>query len=120
MTTQKNTQAISSPAIVTGLRSCKDRSLSITISTPELTSTEKAAFMDLQNVNAHLVISPIEDAAPELKIDKDLKQKSQSARIRNVLFVIWDHSEKDEDFETFYRLETEKIINDLKVQLDQS
>lgn len=113
-------KVISSKAIIGSIRSKADRSLSLNISTPELTSDERARFMDLQNVNGHLVFTPDEDVAPEpLKIDRDLKQKSQSTRMRGVLFVLWDKTKPDEDFETFYKLETEKMISEVKERIPE-
>ena len=43
-------RAINFQAIITSIRALKDGSLSLTIHSPELTSEEKAEFMNLQNV----------------------------------------------------------------------
>ncbi len=113
-------KAILTNAVITSLNSKADRSLGLRISTPELSSTQKAAFFDLQNVPGKLSFLPDSDVAPdEVIVDRDLKQKSQSSRLRAVIFVLWKQQGSDEDFETFYKLETEKIIDQLKGRIDE-
>ena len=44
-------KAIKTSVIITGVRSKVDRSLGITLSTPELSTEERSEFMNLQGVN---------------------------------------------------------------------
>lgn len=106
-------------AIITGIRSKVDRSLGLTIGTPELSVEEKAEIMRLQGVNSILTIKPM-DTEPEgtMEIDTDLDTKSQSQRIRSVLFLNWKQEGEPRDFRDYYRSKTEKYIDFLKDKLD--
>ena len=108
-----------SQAVIDTIRSKKDGSLGLTVSTPELNVAQKTLFFELQGVVVNLNITPIEVNAPEEKINKDLNQKSQSSRLRNVLFVLWNQGTKEVDFETFYTKQMEKLIEHYKSKLDQ-
>lgn len=107
-----------SQAVIDTIRSKKDGSLGLTVSTPELNVAQKTLFFELQGVIVNLNITPIEDNAPEEKINKDLNQKSQSSRLRNVLFVLWNQGTKEVDFETFYTKQMEKLIEHYKSKLE--
>ena len=114
-------KTIQTPAIIEGIRARKDRSLGLTVTTPELSVQEKAIFMELQGLNIELLITPKdEDGSPAYKIDKDLNQKSQSTRMRSVLFILWKQNPQDMDFEAFYKNKTEKIIEHLKSKIEET
>lgn len=112
-------KSINTQAIITGVRSRQDRSLGLSISTPELSVQEKALFMELQSLNVDLHITPREQQVPEYTIEKQIGQKSQAQRIRGVLFLLFQQDSEDTDtFEEFYRIKTEKYIEFLKGKLD--
>ena len=46
-----------------------------------------------------------------------MKEKSQSKRIRDLLFRIWENTSTRMDQETFYKARTEKIIESLQDEL---
>jgi len=46
-----------------------------------------------------------------------MKEKSQSKRIRDLLFRIWQNTSTRMDQETFYKARTEKIIESLQDEL---
>lgn len=54
---------------------------------------------------------------PEIKTD-DINRKTQSQRLRNVLYVYWEQVGKKGEFEKFYKRETEKIIDHYKKKLN--
>ena len=106
---------IKTQAIIEGIRSRKDRSIGLTVSTPELNPQEKALFFELQGINLELLITPQDDKdVEEFAVEADLEQKSQSQRIRNVLFVLWKQDPEGLEFPDYYKLKTEKYINQLK------
>lgn len=106
-------------AIVTGIRSKVDRSLGLTIATPELTPEEVAEIMRLQGVNTIMTIIPMDtEAEGVMEIDKDLDTKSQSQRIRSVLYLNWKAEGEKGEFRNYYREKTEKYIDFLKEKLD--
>ena len=106
-------------AIITGVRSKIDRSLGVSLTTPELTTEERAEFMNLQGVNLKATFTPTDEVdAPKMKIDKDLSRKPQSVRIRNVLYLVWKQFGEKGDFNQYYHDQTEKIIEYLKGKLE--
>lgn len=107
-------------AIITGIRSRADRSIGLSISTPELKPEEKTLFFELQNINVTMTITPIDERVPEEhKIEKDLESKSQSQRIRATLFVLWKQNPEQMEFEEYYRNKTEKYIVGLQRLIEE-
>ena len=107
-------------AIVTGIRAKVDHSLGLTISTPELSNNEKALFMEMQGINTRMTIEPLDEKAEGVeKIDKEVSTKTQSQRLRAVIYVYWEQQGKNGTFEEFYRAKTEKLIDFIKGKLEQ-
>lgn len=112
-------KAIEVNAIITGIRSKVDGSLGVSICTPELTPEEKAEFMRLQGINLMLLITPLDEKdAPKYIVDKELETKTPSNRMRGVLYVMWEQAGGKGDFQEFYRLKMEGIINAIKDKLN--
>ena len=112
-------KAIRLNAVITSLRSKVDKSLGLSISTPELTTDQKVAIMNLQGVNIDLYIKPI-DEAPDavVEIDKELNTKTPSQRLRNVLYVLHQQQGIKDDFDLFYKHSMNSIIEKLKGKLE--
>lgn len=110
-------KSIAHKGIITSIRSKKDRSISYSVDSPELSPQEKALFFELQNLNVNLVITPLEEQAETYTVDKDLEQKSPSKRLQAVLFVLWKQEQPTDEFDTFYKLQMEKIIDHFKNKL---
>ena len=107
-------------AIINGIRAKVDHSLGLSISTPELSSTEKAMFMEMQGINSRMTIEPLDEKPEGIeKIDKEVETKTQSQRLRAVIYVYWEQQGKKGTFEEFYRVTTEKIIDFIKGKLEQ-
>lgn len=112
-------KAIRINASISSIRSKVDKSLGLSIQTPELTIQERAEFMELQGVNVDLFIKPLDDRADDiLEIDKDLNQKSQSQRMRSILYLLWEQEGKQGRFDEYYHEKTEKYIEYLKEKLN--
>lgn len=113
-------KSIQTSAIIEGIRAKKDRSLGLSISTPELSIQEKALFMELQGINVSLLITPSDESkVEEYKVNKDLEEKTPSQRMRNVMYRLWERDSKGKDFEDFYREQMEKLIEFLKSKIDE-
>lgn len=110
-------RSIAHKGIITSIRSKTDRSISYTVSSPELQSNEKALFFDIQNLNVNITIEPLEEQTEVYTVDKDLEQKSPSKRLQAVLFILWKQEQPEEDFDTFYKTQMEKIIEHFKNKL---
>ena len=110
-------------AVVTSLSSRNDGSLRLSVVTPELRIEEKVEVMELQNQILNIILIPEEFQTDEMVIDKDLDGKSQSQRIKNVLFVWWkklsDSGRVKDDFSLWYRNKTEGIIDGIKMKIEE-
>lgn len=112
-------KAIKTQIIINSIRSRRDGSLGFSAETPELTSEEKVAFMNLQGQSLNALFEPTEyPIVDEIEIDRDVDNKTQSQRIRSVLFLIWKQQGEHGDFRDFYHAKTEKYINYLKEKLE--
>lgn len=106
--------------VINSIRSRKDGSLGFSAETPEMTNQDKIEFMNLQNRALQAVFIPIESPnAPVYKVDKALDTKSQSVRLRNSLWVLWNSLELDEDFDTYYIKFMEKMISQVQGRIPE-
>lgn len=112
-------QSIQTNAQITGIRSKVDGSLGLSVNTPELSSSEKVAFMNLQNLNVKMTIEPTDDKPTEtLKVSKGIDGKSPSQRLYNVIFVYYKQVKSVEDFDVFYKRHIESVIDQYKARLE--
>tara|TARA_R110002020_G_C15778986_1_gene728985 strand:+ start:151 stop:540 length:390 start_codon:yes stop_codon:yes gene_type:complete len=124
---QRTTQAvlkILTAAILDGYQRRKDKSVSLRFITQEKTSGEIADidrlidtfgivyFRGQERINQDEV-----DELDAVELDLYDQPKSQSQRLRNVLFKVWKQDEQGE-FKEFYKHETERIIQHYKNKLD--
>ena len=116
---------ITIPVIFDKLTTTNDKSFKITLETQDkgtLTSEQKSQLMDMLGEYLWVGISRAEQKIDDLDIP-DIKpdfrgEKSPSARLRAVLFILWEKSTKTEEFETFYRRQIEKLIDRVKEKLE--
>ena len=110
------------PAIIDGVSSKKDRSLTIKLGTPELNPQDTAQLFNLANSQVWIAIADevvteldIPDTIPEFK-----NEKSLSERLRNVLYVYWKQQKQDtyKDFESFRKMTMERLIAMYREKLD--
>lgn len=112
-------KAISHQGVITSLNAKVDGSLGYRMNTPELSPEEKAMFFELQNLNLQVTLKPAEvDNVDEYKLDKEIERYTPSQRLRRVLYVYWQQQGSKGYFDTFYKQEVEKIINQVKVKLE--
>lgn len=110
---------ISTPIIISSIRSKVDGSLGFSASTPELSHEEKVSFMELQNLNLHALLTPDDIQAPDLKeIKGKLEGKTPSERLYNVIYVYWKQKGEVGNFQEFYARQMEKLINKVKGYLE--
>lgn len=111
------------PAEVSSIRSLADGSVSICMNTQELSPSKAGELFSFRKKIIMMYLSP-KDTIPQKeldqvdKIDPEFDGKTQSQRIRNVLYKLFEQqNEGHKDFETYYRSKTEKIIEHFKNQL---
>lgn len=115
-------KSIACQTVITGCRAKADRSMSLTLGTPELNPEEKALFMELINVPCKTTFLPISENVEEEKVEKELNQKTHSQRLRGVIFVLWKQlSDQKKDvgtFESFYARTLENMIEAVKQKIE--
>ena len=113
-------KSIKTQAIITGVRAKVDKSLGLTISTPELSIPQKALFMEFQGINSEILITPLDEKSEGVeKINKEIETKSLSQRLRAVLFILWKQKTDQGEFEDFYKMKMEKLIEHFKSQIEE-
>lgn len=107
-------------AILTSFSSRADKSIGFRGVTPELSPAEATALMELHGQNVRILIEPW-DVPPDamIKIKSEVEHKTPSQRLRAVLFVWWQQQNKPGEFEEFYRINMNRLIEHVKSKLDQ-
>ena len=113
-------------ATLDGYQRRKDKSVSLRFVTQELTTAEVAKIDSLLDTFGVLYYRGEEtmnkDEVEELDaIELDLydEPKTQSQRLRNVLYRVHQQQNIDQDWKEFYKVETERIIQHYKNKLEQ-
>ena len=107
------------PAYLTGFSSRADGSAGIRFATQELTSDDWVELQQNLNQFGWLVFSANEAQPTDIpKEEAEDKAKTPSKRLRATLFVLWKQKGEPQDFESFYRVQVEKVIEAIKSKLD--
>lgn len=111
-------------AYVTKIATLKDKSVNVTLMTQELSPSKAGDIFNLLNALATVYITNVEISARELdqvdNIQPDLPGKTKSQRLRNHLFRLWElQSEGHKEFDTYYAMKMESLINGIKNELDK-
>jgi hypothetical protein len=109
-------------AYIENITTRKDRTVKITIGSQELSQGKAGELFTLLNNLAVVYISPKEIDQKEIdqvdKLDPELDGKTQSQRIRNVLYKLFEQdNEGFGDFDAYYKNKTEKYIEHLKSKI---
>lgn len=98
----------------------RDGTIKVTLGTQELTASRGGELMALNGKLAAVYISP-KDTIPQKELDQvdavdvDMPGKTQSQRLRSVLFILYEQANEGyKDFQGYYRAKTEAIIQELK------
>ena len=114
---------ITLPVIISSLATKVDGSIKIAMETRELNGEDSARMFDLRGTEAWVLISPSEIKDEDVKLpteraDPSIGTKTPSQRLRAVLYRLWEQSHGVTDFESFYRIKMESIIDSLKGKLE--
>lgn len=111
-------------SIVEGISTLKDGSLKIVLSTQEVDSTMAASLFNFRNKFCKVLISDTNITSLEAELVDNTsiaagkKPKTESARLRAVMFRLHEQSNSELDFENFYKAEMNKLIEHFKSKLD--
>jgi len=114
------------PVVLDGYSRRKDRTVSLRFITQEKSSSEIMQIDSMTDQFGILYFRGQEDMNhEEIKeldsIDLDLydEPKSQSKRLRNVLYIIWKQEGELGDFKKYYKQKTEEVIQHFKDKIDE-
>lgn len=105
---------------ISSIRTLKDGSVNVALETQELSSGRAGELFALRNRIAAVYISPKETIDQKEidqvdKVDAEFNGKTQSQRMRNVFFKLFDQDrEGHKSFDAYYKAKTEAIIEQLK------
>lgn len=101
------------------ISSRQDHSCTFKVITPELRASEAGQLMQWHGRACTVSITPHEGPPAEvLRVDTERRVKSKGERLRNVHFLVWERQGRRGDFETWYSACFEKMMDDLKGQLE--
>jgi len=111
------------PVYVENLATRKDKSVKIVLSTQELTPNQAGELFGINGQLGIVYFSPKEITNKEVeqvdKIDAELGGKTQSQRIRNCLYKLYEQDHEGfNSFDNYYHHKTEKYIDKLKSLID--
>ena len=109
-------------AIMEKITTLKDKSCKLVLETQELSPSKAGELFTLLNSLATVYISPSEVTSREMAqvdaVEPEMPGKSPSARMRNVLFLLWKQDpEGYKVFDMFYQEKMNKFIDSLKAKL---
>lgn len=110
------------PSQFTKLTTRVDRTYKLEFSTGELKGDKAADLMSMLMDECWLLIASEdklkETDVPDEKADSMTNSKTQAQRLRATLFVLWEQRGKQGDFEDFYKTRMERIIEQVKSNLE--
>jgi len=112
------------PAIIENISTRRDGTIKVTIGTNEVSQGKAGELFALNGKIAAVYISPKETISQKEmdqvnSIDPEVEKKTQSQRLRAVLFRLWEQApEGFNDFESFYKNRTNAIIDQIKAKLN--
>ena len=113
------------PAQIESVATRKDRTVRLTIGTQEMSPATAGELYRLQNALVYLAVKETEFEASEREaidgLDSEFvddTKKKPSARLRAVLYRVWEQDNKGfTDFNLFYLHQMERIIGHYKAKL---
>ncbi len=109
-----------------GISTKADGTIDVVFNTQEMGAAETAALFSMRAKFGQLAFISQEIALTDTQLDElDIPEsspefkgdKSPSQRLRAVLYVLWEQDGKRGEFETFYRVRMERIIETIKDKL---
>lgn len=114
------------PAILEAVNSRKDKTLSVRFSTQELTPSQVADLIGMNQQYCFLCVKPVpftnEDKtlAESLEVDYEITQKTPGQRLRGVFYKLYEQdAEGFKSFQTYYDGKMEKVIEHFKSKISQ-
>lgn len=114
------------PGLIRKISTLVDGSIKITLETRELSPDDAANVFAFRNVEGHIAIKESDFSSDDLEKLPDMslspsprKQKSESQRLRAVLYILWQKTHSTMSSEEFYKMMMERIISHYKNKLEE-
>lgn len=118
-------KTIGHAGIVVGFRALKDGTLSFTINCQEMNPEQAGKIVALNNqyvkfllTDQNVIPNEMEEELKNLTLESHGKKKSPAQRLRNSIYILHQQSDTDMDFDAFYDMWMDKIIQTIKNKLD--
>lgn len=112
------------PAILENATTRKDKTLSVRFATQELSPSQVADIISINQQYCFVAIKPVpftneEKAQMEgLEVDYEITQKTPGQRLRNVFYKLYEqNAEGFKSFQTYYDAKMEKVIEHFKTKI---
>lgn len=107
---------------IENITSRKDKTIKLTVGTQEATPQQAGQLFELLNQMAFILISPKGINQEQIDavdaVDVDLGGKTQSQRIRGVLYKLFEQDKEGfTTFDNYYKSKTDKYIEHLKAKI---
>lgn len=107
------------PAILSSISYTKDGGVRLGFVTNELPSSEKLIIAEFFQKFGFLLFKSNEFNISDVPTEEaEDTTKTPSKRLRAVLFLLWKQTGEKGDFESYYRTQIEKVIENIKGKLD--
>lgn len=118
------------PAVISKIMSMADNSLRLQMDCQEMSPEDEAIVLGARNKYGWFAFREGEEEIgneeiPDVKLPKrDEDRKSQSQRIRGIIYLLWEQGGKKDlygnscDSETYYNQYTERLIEKMKEKLN--
>lgn len=109
---------------VEGIQTRQDGTLKVVLATQEIDPSQGATLLGMRNKFIKVLLSDTNITEMEEKIINEeiiqdgRKVKTQSQRLRAVIYRIWETTTQTQDFDAYYKSEMERIIEHFKTKLD--
>lgn len=105
-------------AYFTGFSSRSDGSAGLRFATQEITSEEFAELSKALNQFGWLLFKENSISSEDIPDEDATEGKKPSQRLRASLYILWDQNGKKGDWESYYRLQMDKVIEHVKSKLE--
>lgn len=110
------------PVTFEGIQTRKDNTIKVILGTQELDPAKAGELFTLNNKFGYCYLSQrtIDQSDIEVvdELDPEFEGKTQSQRLRGVLFLLWKQDDEGyKDFKNYYQAKTDKIIEHLKTKI---
>jgi hypothetical protein len=110
--------------ILTSFRTLKDGTVAFTVNCQELSQDIAGRLFMMNNqyvkflITSENITDEMADALKDLEIENPRKKKTPAQRLRGAIYVYWEQKRSNMDFEEFYPMMIQRMIDMITQKLD--